>query len=65
MPSSTPSGLITARTVRVATLVVERSYVELAVTEQSLDHADIQRMRADPLGDLRRLRRLGHNAMQA
>jgi hypothetical protein len=50
-------------------LGVERSCLELAVTEQGLDHADIdavfqqmgreavpKRMRADPLGDLRRLR---------
>ena len=58
-------------------LGVERGCVELAVTEQGLDHADIdavfqqmgreampQRVRPDPLGDLRRLRCLDDDAMQ-
>jgi hypothetical protein len=58
-------------------LGVERGCLELAVAEQDLDDADIdavfqkmcreavaQRMRADPLGDLRCLRCLDDDAMQ-
>src|ERR1700756_871213 len=58
-------------------LGVERGGIEPGVAEQGLDDADIdavfqqmrgeavpQRVRPDPLGDLRRLRRLDDDAMQ-
>src|SRR4051794_1261096 len=58
-------------------LGVERGVLELGVAEQRLDDADIdtvleqvrreamaERVRADPLGDLRRLRRLDHDAVE-